>query len=74
MKKFSIISIAILLFFIIGYVKGLVKFVQCDFKSPYKAEVIYGIGTFTGLGTIIGWIDIPDGEAINKKENENISK
>ena len=45
---------------LIGYVKCWVKFVKCDFKEPVKAEVIYGIGCFTGLGVIIGWINIED--------------
>lgn len=42
---------------ITGYIKGVVKLCQCDFEPSYKAEVIYGIGTVTGLGVILGWID-----------------
>lgn len=52
--------ITILLF--VGYVRGVVKFVQCDFKAPYKAEVIYGVGIITGLNAVIGWFNIADGE------------
>ncbi len=44
---------------LIGWVKNIVKFVQLDFKSPYKAEVIRGVG-LTSYGAIIGWINIKD--------------
>lgn len=43
---------------IIGWVMCVVKFVKSDFDAPYKSEIIYGIGTFSGLGAIIGWINI----------------
>ena len=43
-----------------GWVKCVIKLVKTDFQAPYKAEVIYGIGTFTGAGAIIGWIDIKE--------------
>ena len=50
----------IMLLIIIGWIMCLVKFLNCDFKTPYKAEVIYGIGTFSGLGGIIGYLNIQD--------------
>lgn len=43
-----------------GWVMSVVKFVRTDFEKPYKAEIIYGIGTFTGTGAIIGWFNIED--------------
>jgi len=57
MKKLSIITLIIYVVMITGYIKGVVKLCQCDFEPSYKAEVIYGIGTVTGLGVILGWID-----------------
>lgn len=48
----------IILLGIIGWVRCVVKLVKQDFDTPYKAELIYGIGTFTGAGAIIGWINI----------------
>ena len=30
------------------------------FKSPYKAEVIRGIGVFSPLGAIIGYVQLKD--------------
>ena len=44
----------------IGWIKDINKLIHTDFKSPYKAEVIYGIGAFTGLGAVIGWLNIKD--------------
>lgn len=44
-------------FLLVGYVKNIVKLCQCDFEPKYKAEILYGVGTVTGLGVIFGWID-----------------
>jgi hypothetical protein len=46
--------------FNIGYVWNIVRFVSCDFEAPYKAEVLYGAGIVTGLGVVIGYINIED--------------
>jgi hypothetical protein len=43
---------------VFGYVRCVYKFCKCDFEPSYKAESIYGIGTFTGLGAIIGYFNI----------------
>lgn len=43
---------------IIGWVKCLIKLTECDFEPSYKAEVIYTVGTFSGLGAIIGYLDL----------------
>ena len=42
---------------IIGEVKCIIKLCSCDFEPSYKAEVIYAVGTFTGLGAVIGYLD-----------------
>jgi len=44
----------------VGYVMDIVKFCQCDFsnKTSWKAEIIYGIGITTGLGVVIGYINL----------------
>ena len=59
--KMSLTLVLIIILLGVGYVRGVVKLVKCDFKEPYKAEVIYGVGTATGLGAVIGWFNIPDG-------------
>lgn len=64
MKNFKVLvftKLFLTVLYVIGYVMCIVKLCQCDFdgnKSSWKAEVVYGIGTFTGLGGIIGWLDM----------------
>lgn len=55
---FAIIMILATIAAIIGEFMCVVKFVRQDFEAPYKAEIVYGLGAFTGLGTIIGYLDI----------------
>ncbi len=55
------IKIILTLLFAIGYVKCVIKLVNCDFdgsKSSYKAEIVYSIGCLTGLGGIVGWLNV----------------
>lgn len=63
-KLIKIISAIFIAAFIIiptlGWIKCVVKFVKSDFDAPYKAEIVYGIGTFTGAGAVIGYINIRD--------------
>lgn len=60
MKILTLAYLAIIILGAIGWVLCVVKFVRSDFKAPYKAEVVYGIGTLTGAGAIIGYININD--------------
>lgn len=57
MKKTILLIYLIYLLGIIGWIKGIVNFCSCDFEPSYKAEIVYGIGSITGLGAILGWID-----------------
>lgn len=59
-KIFFTIAILMSILGGIGWVKCIVKLTQTDFNPPYKAEVLYGVGTVTGAGAIIGWLDIKD--------------
>lgn len=53
MKKF-LMGLLIIVIFMSGWVRGIVRFCECDFKESYKAEVIYGVGVVTGLNVILG--------------------
>jgi hypothetical protein len=54
----AIVYIFIMVVFITGYVKNIVKFVQSDFDAPYKSEVIHGAGIIAPpLGVIFGYCD-----------------
>ena len=53
----TLIKIAIVAAIITGYISCIVKFITCDFETPFRAETFYGIGIFTGLGIILGWFN-----------------
>lgn len=54
----GIIYVAFIIAALVGEVKCIVKLCQCDFEPSYKAEVFYTIGTFTGVGAVIGYLDL----------------
>ena len=61
MKEFIVIFLILLWTALgVGWIINLVDFIRLDFKPPYKAEIIRGIGVVTGLGGIVGWIPIQD--------------
>ena len=53
-------SILLLILVVVGEIKCIVKAVNCNWEPIGKAEVIYTVGAFTGLGVIIGYMDIED--------------
>ena len=58
MKITAIAGMIILILCIIGYVLNVVKFVGCDFASPYKCEAVRVIGIVVPpVGIVTGWID-----------------
>lgn len=57
----SVLTYLVIILAAIGYVKDIVHFVSCDFESPYKAEILYGIGAISPpIGAVMGYIDIDD--------------
>jgi hypothetical protein len=57
-----VVAVAILFMPVIGYVKNVIGFTQCDFKAPIKAEVIRATGiVFPPVGMIAGFCEIKDG-------------
>ena len=40
----------------VGYISNIVKLVNCDFKPPYKCEVVRLAGLVPPVGAIVGWI------------------
>lgn len=65
-KGNCVAGLIVLLFWAVvisGYFMNIYKLIQCDFKAPYKAEAIRGVGVATGIiGCFVGWLDIEDGE------------
>ena len=60
MKGLVLLQIVIVLFALIGEIKCITKMVRCDWEPIGKAEIIYTGAVFTGMGAIVGWIDIED--------------
>ncbi len=56
----AILFTSLFIFGSIGWVRCVIHLIKTDFAPPYKAEVIYGIGSFTGMGAVVGWINIKD--------------
>ena len=60
MKTRIIIGSLIVSVMIIGEVKCIVKAILCNWEPIGKAEIIYTVGAFTGLGSVVGYINIED--------------
>lgn len=56
----AIIYIAIIIALLVGEIRCIYKMCKCNWEPIGKAEVVYTIGTFTGAGVIIGYINIED--------------
>lgn len=55
-----LVYIAIIATLIAGEVKCIIKAVECNWEPIGKAEVIYTVAAFTGVGCIVGYMDIVD--------------
>ncbi len=58
MKLTVIIQIALIFVIGTGWVKNIIKLSACDFKAPYKAEIIHTTGIIPLIGVVTGWLDI----------------
>ena len=56
----SIFSFLIGILCLIGEVKCAIKAYNSDWDPIGKREIIYTAAFFTGFGSIVGWLDIPD--------------
>jgi len=60
MKAIIAVYVVLGIMGLVGEVLCFWKFVECDFEKPYKAEIIYGVSAFTGVGSVVGWFSIDD--------------
>lgn len=63
MKQFIIIFCAVVFLIIaplVGEVLCIYKAVKCNWEPVGKAEVIYTASALTGVGVVVGYIDIED--------------
>jgi hypothetical protein len=59
MKK-TITTICITVLLLIGEIRCIYKLATCNWDPIGKAEIIYTASAFTGLGVIVGYINIKD--------------
>jgi len=59
MRKFLIFVGIVIIIGTVGWVKNIIGIFKCDFKAPYKAEVIRIAGVpVAPLGAICGFLDL----------------
>jgi len=58
--KTGIIAILIVVVLIVGEVKCIIKALQCNWEPIGKAEAVYTVASITGVGAIVGYLDIKD--------------
>lgn len=56
----TVIYGAIIVALLVGEIKCIIKAIQCNWEPVGKAEIIYTGASLTGLGAIVGYIDIQD--------------
>lgn len=56
----GLLGLTLAVVMIVGEIKCVYKMCTCNWDPIGKAEVFYTIGSFSGLGAIIGYINIPD--------------
>jgi len=57
---FIIFRTLLYIFLLLGEIQSVIKAIDSDWKPIGKREIIYTAAFFTGTGSIIGWLDIPD--------------
>jgi len=55
-----IFNVVLIIAAITGEVKCIIKMIDCNWEPIGKSEIMYTVGTFTGLGCVIGYLDIQD--------------
>jgi hypothetical protein len=56
----AIIGVVMVVFSLVGEIKCIIKAVKCNWEPVGKSEIIYTGAALTGLGCIVGYIDIQD--------------
>ena len=55
-----VIYSAIIIAALVGEVKCIIKAINCNWEPVGKAEIVYTGASLTGLGGIVGYMDIQD--------------
>lgn len=54
----TLLPFAFIAFVITSWGMNIYRLTQCDFKESYKAEIVHGIGMFTPIFIVTGWLDL----------------
>lgn len=57
MKGVLIISITAIVVVLVSWAVNLSKLIDCDFASPYKCEVVHGIGIVPIISVVTACVD-----------------
>jgi len=56
----GLVYVAIVVTLVVGEVKCIIKAINCNWEPIGKAEVIYTGASLTGLGCVVGFINLED--------------
>jgi hypothetical protein len=56
----KIVIIGLYVAWIVGQIMCFSKMISCNWEPIGKAEAIYTVSFFTGIGGVVGYIDIED--------------
>ncbi len=60
MRGAIFVQVILVVGLLIGEVKCIVKAVNCNWDPVGKSEIVYTVAACTGLGGIVGWMNIED--------------
>jgi hypothetical protein len=59
-KLIMLVPIVLWAAILFGYGRCVYKLASCNWEPIGKAEIVYTVGTFTGAGVVIGYLNIKD--------------
>lgn len=59
-KKLGVVFVLLTVLALLGEIQCVWKMFKCNWEPVGKAEILYTVGTFTGLGSVIGYFNIED--------------
>ena len=60
MKKTGLLVGLVIVLLVVGEIRCIYKAITCNWEPIGKAEIVYTGSALTGIGCIVGWIDIED--------------
>ena len=57
MQAALVLYIAIVTIVVSSWIGNFIQLTDCDFESPYKCEVIHGVGVIPAISVVTVWFD-----------------